>query len=557
MTFTTIVCVTALLAPIDQPLTSMMTDQSDLALATTLALQTAPRKQAAPAQRSAPRSAPAKATGPRSTSVTIAPAVRSAQAAQAPYREIWASSWRPVPAGCTLLTQQIRVEGAFFPSFPAVTLATRPNPAKVAQMTNALPSGRAALMWWRYSNSLFQPEPPNGDPGASTSANPRPWDAAAVNAVSQEWTAWLQEFKAAGGKLDYLIGDSERWGMYKSWSLSNSQIQQIFADPRAGQPYFSAPPLTTLLVGANISMVKQFTQTTDYMKWDCAMGTLAAAAMQKAVWDPAAALFPNVRGSNYEGIKMAEKPAPDINGHPHPWNNMVGTASSPSAYGRMEGVSTGWFIDPTNTSQLSKSGTKRLDRTPWNAFLLDMQTGRACRRNAPETPLQPWIAIQKWRGRIAGLVPYPDDLRYHDEMVRHYALLGAEIFLYWNPEATGLGPDANWTEADRTACAFRLNSVLAETNSKTDGVVVATATTQPLALDARVVTTGAQRRDGKWIWRTAAHPDVKRLRNTATGASVGFDASGIGRWDVTDTNVPPTYVPDTSSPSSMVVIEPR
>jgi len=556
MTLTSIICVTALLAPTTEPLTMMMAGPFGPTTTTMMAAQSTPRKQATPAPRTAPAKAPAGRNG--STTVTVAPATRSTQQPLAPYREIWASCWRPVPAGCTLLTQQIRVEGSFFPGFPAVSLATRPNPAKVAQMTRALPEGRAALMWWRYSNSLFQPEPPNGDPSANSINDPRPWDANAVQAVSQEWTAWLQEFRAAGGRLDYLIGDCERWGMYFSWSLSDAQIQKIAADPRASQPYYSAPSLNSLLsaTNTNISMVKQFYQTKDYMKWDCAMGTLTAAAMRKAVWDPAVALFPKVRGSNYEGVKMPQSPAPDLNGHPHPWDNVVGSASSPVAYGRMESVSTGWFIDSADSTQLSKSGTKRLDRTPWNAFLLDIQTGRACKRNAPELPLQPWIALQKWRGRIAGLVPYPDDPRYHDEMVRHYALLGTEVFIYWNPEAVTL-PEGNWTEADRTACAFRLNGVLAEINSKTDGVLVATATTKAVGFDARVVTTGAQRRDGKWIWRTAAHPEVKRLRNSATGATVGFDASGVGRWDVTDTNTPPTYVPDTSQRSSMVLVEPR
>ena len=75
---------------------------------------------------------------------------------------------------------------------------------------------------------------------------------------------------------------------------------------------------------------------------------------------------------------------------------------------------------------------------------------------------------------------------------------------------------------------------------------------QPVALDSRVVTSGAQRRDGKWIWRTTAKPDVTRLRNTQTGAVVGFDASGVGRWDVTDTNVPPSYIPDLTQASLIV-----
>lgn len=538
MTLTSIICTSLLLiAPQSTP--AGTSRQSTTKTTTTVTVQPA-------ATGSASRNA-----------VTIVPGTRPRVTTMPPYREIWASCWRPVPAGCTLLTQQIRVEGAFNPSQPAASLASRPNPATVAAQSKALPAGRAALMWWRYSNSLFHPEPLGSYNPNFTVASPRPWDANAVTAVSQEWSAWLQEFKNAGGKLDYLIGDCERWGMFLSWSLTDGQIQQIASDPRASQPYFSALPLTTLLSGTTLSKVKSFTQTNDYTKWDSAMGAITAAAMKRAVWDPAVQLFPAVRGSNYEGIRMTDKPAPDLNGHVYPWNNIVGTASSPVAYGRMESVSTGWFIDPANPTQLSKGGSKRLERTPWNAFLLDVQMGRGCKRSAPELPLQPWIALQSWRGRIAGLVPYPDDLRYYDEMVRHYALLGTEVFLYWNPESTGLGPDARWTEADRANGAFRLNGVLAEINTKTDGVVVATTTTQPISFEARVVTTGAQRRDGKWIWRTTAKPDVARLRNTQTGAIVGFDSSGIGRWDVTDTNVAPSYMPDTTQATLVNVVESR
>jgi hypothetical protein len=508
-----------------------------------LMMQTAPTRPGSSTAPTAPKIQPSRST------VTVTPK-SSTSGPLAPYREIYCLSWRSVPRTCNLLTQMIRLEGHFHPGFQTSSLVSLPNPATIAAQTKTMPPGRAAIQWWRYSNSLFYPDPLSG-PAAPAPAFPLPWDTNAVNAVTAEWNNWLQQFKNAGGRLDVLVGDCERWGMFSSWSLTNAQIQRIASDTRANQPYYSSPALTKLLDGTNVSMVKSFTQTTDYAKWDCAMGTLTAAAMKKSVWDPAAALFPGLRGSNYAGMQTTTNPAFDLNGHPILANNIVGTAASPVAYGEMEHIATAWFIDPSDSTKLSKTGTKKLDRTPWNAFLLDVQKGRACKRNAPNIPLQPWIAFQGWRGRIAGFVPYPSDLRYHDEMVRHFALLGTEVFLYWNPESNGVDSDINWTETERTAGATRLNGVLADLNSRLDGVVFAAATTEPLRLDSVVVTSGAQRRDGKWIWRTTVSPEVRRLRNLTTNAVVSLDATGVGRWDVTDTSTAPRYAVDTT-PVSLV-----
>lgn len=495
-----------------------------------------------------PRVAPP--TQPSRSTVTVTPKT-STSTPLAPYREIYGLSWRSVPRNCNLLTQMIRLEGHFHPGFQTSSLVSLPNPATIAAQTRTMPPGRAAIQWWRYSNSLFYPDPLSG-PIAPTPAFPLPWDTNAVNAVIAEWNTWLLQFRNAGGRLDVLVGDCERWGMFSSWSLSNTQIQRIVTDPRANTSYYSSPPLTKLLEGTNISMVKSFAQTTDYLRWDRAMGTLTAAAMKKAVWDPAVAAFPNLKGSNYSGMRMLDNPAPDLNGHPMFSDNIVGTAASPVAYGELECITTAWFVDPNDPTKLSKTGTKRLERTPWHAFLVDVQKARACKRSAPSVPLQPWIAFQGWRGRIAGLVPYPTDQRYHDEMVRHLALLGAEVFLYWNPESNGADRDINWSETERTAGAVRLNGVLADLNTRLDGVVFATATTAAVRLDSQLLTSGAQRRDGKWIWRTTVSPEVRRLRDLATNGVAALDSTGTGRWDVTDTANPPRYAVDTT-PLSLVI----
>jgi hypothetical protein len=56
-----------------------------------------------------------------------------------------------------------------------------------------------------------------------------------------------------------------------------------------------------------------------------------------------------------------------------------------------------------------------------------------------------------------------------------------------------------------------------------------------------VVTTGARRVDGRWIWRTTARPGFNAVRNIDTGAVLTL-TSGVGRWDLTETAEMPRYV---------------
>lgn len=464
----------------------------------------------------------------------------------APSREIWAATWKPVPAACGMLTHMMFLEG----EFSVARRSALPDPATFAARSRALPQGRAAIQWWRYSNSLFAPhlDAQALAPSLSRTSTHHPWDTVAVEAVAAEWRTWLADFRHAGGRLDVLVGDCERWGIFSSWSLDATAVQRITRDPRMHQSVFGVPSLSLMLAGVDLGKVTSYQSTNDYIGWNQAIGTLATAAMRQAVWAPAQAAFPNARGSNFGGMRMLHGPAPDLNGHPQSADNVFATASAPVCYGSIEGASTAWFIDPADPTRLSKSGTTRIQRSAWFSFLFDQQTARACRRTSPEIPLHPWIALQAWPGDKPDLVGYPKDQRYHDEMVRHLALMGAETFLYWNPEKmpeSSGGGQAPWTAADHAACAQRLNEVLREVNARTGGVVASTQTREAIRFDAAMVTSGALRKDGRWVWRTTVRDDVIELRSVRNGAGVPLEHNSRGRWDVTDTPVPPAYTAHT------------
>jgi hypothetical protein len=433
------------------------------------------------------------------------------------------------------MSHLIYLPGHFVPGSTNI----RPNPVELAQLSQQRPEGRAAILWWRYANSLFDFTSESQIHGGAP-AQPKPYSEFAINSVRGEWGQWLQDYKAAGGRLDYLIGDCERWGMYTNWGLNQSQIDIVANDPANLGSAVGLNSMSSPFEGIATSQVLQFTTSPAYISWNQAIGKLTAAAMTRAVWDPAAEHFPAVRGSNYDGRVMTAGAAPDLNGHPQTADNVVGSAASPVAYGRIEHAATAWFIDSQDPTKLSKQGSVRIERTAWFSFLMDVQLGRACKRSDPARPLQPWFALQIWEGDQQGTVGYPKDLRYHDELVRHYALLGSEVFLWWNTASPLPTPLPGSATLSRDDCARRFNTVVDEINQTTLGVVTETTTMDALSFSTDVVTTGARRADGRWIWRTTARPGFNAVRNLDTG-TVHALTSGVGRWDLTETAEMPRF----------------
>jgi hypothetical protein len=433
------------------------------------------------------------------------------------------------------MSHLIYLPGHFVPGSTNI----RPNPVELAQLSQQRPEGRAAIFWWRYSNSLFD-FPRAQHYSAPAPVQPKPYSVFAINAVRDVWSQWLQDYKAAGGRMDYLIGDSERWGIYKNWELNQSQVDLIINDPANSGGAAGLTPMSSPFDGIANSQVLQFMSSPTYLSWNKAIGKLTAAAMNQAVWEPAAALFPAVRGSNYDGKLMVDGPAPDYNGHPQLSDNVFGTAASPVAYGWIHHASTAWFIDGQDSTKLSKSGTERIARNAWFSFVMDVQLGRSCKRNDPTRPLQPWVAFQIWEGVPQGTVSYANDMRYHDEMLRHYALLGTEVFLWWNTASPFPAPLPGSATLSRDDCARRFNGVVDEINETTLGVVTETTTLSAVPFSTDVVTTGARRVDGRWIWRTTVRPGFNSVRNLDTG-TVHALTSGVGRWDLTETAEMPRF----------------
>lgn len=458
-------------------------------------------------------------------------------ARQAPDRSIWVASWKPVWADLPHVTPMLWLDGALRCSpDPGDRL---PDPARVAESSRTLPEGRCVLLWYRYFTTFWSCAEDEVRSNATGTAYPGPWADAAMARVEMEWTRWLDEYRRAGGRLDVLVGDCEDWSTVTNWWLKPDQFAAIRSDPRFRQPKYGLDPLAEMLKDVDLDRVLDSASSTEYLAWNLVISRLTAAEMIRAVWNPACKAYPNLKGSNYGGLRAISRPAPDPNGHPQPLDCIVGTSPSPVAYGSLLQASTACAIDPGDPTRLTRGGKDRLPQDAWSSFLIDQQQGRAARRGAPDRPLMPWIASRTFVGDDGRSIGYPKDPRYYFENIVHYALLGTEIFLWWNPLAGGDQP----LPAD-LELAQELERTMALLNRQCGGAVDRTIDASPIRFDSAFVLTGARCRDGRTLWRATFRPDVRSYRRTDTGERRTLPPNVVGEWIQTADDRPPVIETD-------------
>lgn len=452
-------------------------------------------------------------------------------------RPIWVASWKTVWADLPHVTPMLWLDGALLcnPN-PGDRL---PDPVRVAEASKTLPVGRRVLLWYRYFTTFWTCTEDEVRSEATGATYPGPWADAAMARIEMEWSRWLDQFQQAGGRLDVLVGDCEDWSKFTNWWLKSDQLAAIRADARFRRAKYGLEPLADLLKGVNLDKVIDNASSNEYLAWNLAISKLTAAEMTRAVWDPACKAFPALKGSNYGGVRSITQPAPDPNGHPQPLDCVVGTSPSPVAYGSLLQASTSCSIDQADPTRLVLGGRQRLPQDAWSSFLIDQQQGRAARRGSPDRPLMPWIASPTFVGDDGHSIGYPKDPRYYIENVLHYALLGTEIFLWWNPLVGGEQP----LPADLKLAQF-LEGIMVRLNEQTGGVVERTIEASPVRFDAPFVLTGARCRDGRTLWRVTFKPDVRSYRRIETGELRTLPSNAVGEWIQTADDRPPAITVD-------------
>jgi hypothetical protein len=441
---------------------------------------------------------------------------------------IWAASWGAVPPTCGNIVAMVRLPGDFRPFGPSESVDAE----ALAKSLKRLPPGRRSVLVNRYCHSFWGYRQdvatlPDGREVAS------PWPDAAIKEIDRDWPRILAITKYCGGSIDLLVADFEEWTQMWTWGISDAGIDALRNDPRWRQPRYGTPALASLLPevqSATPRAIKDWGSSL-YLRWNLELGKATAGAMNEAIWKPAVTTFPGLVGSNYQGFRSLDRPAPDGNGHQQPTDNILGNAASPALYGDIGGI-VNLSIDITNPALIARSGSMQMKRGPWPSFLICQQQARACVRSAPSVPLVPWIAHVSYEGDVAGagIVGFPKDPRCYDENLRHVALLGTPTFLWWRSMEVTPEPDTS-----------RLDAVISEINGRTLGRIREPADVEPISFLSEVVVAGGRRHDGRWVWRVSASPEVALLREVGTGREWAPTADTLGFWVDTAEKVAPRW----------------
>ncbi len=322
---------------------------------------------------------------------------------------------------------------------PSRTIAR--NLTELAERLRARPEGRRAIVWRAFGNeTLLQEHPDDATvPGPSgQAAQPGIWWESGATATSEVTRAVFEGLAARGVTLDWLFIDVE-WDL-SNWSIGTcsgadprvraeqeSRWRAVEEDPRF--PAILAPwreVAGTDVGGALAAELCPWVPGTErYLSWNALMHDRTAAHYETAFFEPARAVFPSVRVSNYAYAHHDRRfRVPDLNGHAvmrYGDGALVGTHQSPPCYGEL-----GQVADRPNAEI---SSTETYGRTAFNSFRFAINTYRASALARPDVPMAPWVGPRDYAD--GGRVPLArTDL--WDELVLHLGVSGPDALIYWN-----------------------------------------------------------------------------------------------------------------------------
>jgi len=340
------------------------------------------------------------------------------------------------------------------------------------------------------------------------------WPELGVAANQQRFTDFFTTFKQAGGRMDWFVLDFE--GGYSNWHLGGGEAKEPMWRALQNDPRF--PALAAKLGFDDLMTVCYYPGKTNYLKWNAVTGGLKDAALQEAIFGPAAALFPGLQGSNYGGVQIDEANAvPDLNGH-RQWSEtaLMGTHNAPSLYAT---------IGQLGDRKLA--GDQPYGRSPMAGLRLELQSVRAIQR-CSDQPLSPWIAWQRYAGDGDNRPPATiGNTPYWHELVYHLALAGCDTYLFWNPHPwrPNQDPETLSTAKDE----HLLDELLADLNVRLTGDVREALSKEAIPWDAKVLLTGL-RVDDHTIWRLTVDEGITEVMATVAGRPVTIPIEGVGAW---------------------------
>ncbi len=379
----------------------------------------------------------------------------TAQAGPAGGPAFWAWCWSPTARADQNLYPMIWIRNSDYS-----------NPGRIAAETRHIPRGRVALFMWNAAPRLLKGALDTCRTVAGRHTEyPSPWLDKGSAQISERVAKFFRQYKAAGGRLNYLVMDYEA-GL-GSWSMTKANLLAISADPRSAALKRKLGFSNLLNVGTSTGgMCSERCRRI----WNEMMGHIVTAALNRAIYQPARSVYPHISASNYDSFIMLGLIAPDDNGYYQPSDLFFGNVQSPSYYNRIAWGLRGWLATQTTGG----SG-------PFATLRYEMVSLQAIERSS-NAPIVPWISYKS----------YVKNNPYYRELVYQLALRGANHFLYWNPRPWLKGQTL--ATAHDNAVANHCLSVLNQKLGSTAGKVVRTGAIvwqNDLLVAARTTVTGS------------------------------------------------------------------
>ena len=361
-----------------------------------------------------------------------------------------ALTWGSVDKACTQQTQMIPV---YYPQTGAWDTQTG---ARAAAKTKNQQVGQRVLLLLDFVDDITAHP---SDRCIATNANgvstitpyQSPFLTNGIKRSQARIEKFFDEFKAAGGVVDYVIFDNE--DILAAWKVGMDGLQAIENDSRFKSTYGKT-------IGFKVSQIRW--GNVFHATWDALMIGIVDAAMNTAAYVPIKKRFPNARVTNYESCVLKKANAsPDSLGRPM-WNQSsgFGTDDAPSYYGGAARTMATAKFDGVNTI-----GSK-----PEDLFRFQLNRMRSVIKSSNGTRSQmPWISHRQF-GNLENYfqdkeLPYPmSSTKYWDEMVIQQVMHGADTLQVFNPVAWQVGSDPKMFNPKEDQ--FALESIITDLNQR-------------------------------------------------------------------------------------------
>ena len=444
-----------------------------------------------------------------------------------------ALTWGSVDKSCTQQTQMMPVD------YPQTTGAW------AAAQTMKQPVGQRVLLLRFFVDDLTKHP---SDRCIATNANgvstitpyQSPFLTNGIKRSLARIEKFFDEFKAAGGAVDYVIFDNE--DNLVAWKVGMNGLQAIENDSRFKLRYAKT-------IGFKVSQIQW--GNVYHATWDALMIGIVDAAMSRSAYDPIKKRFPNVRICNYESSVLKKAYAsPDCLGRPM-WNQSTGfgTDDAPSYYGGAAPTMAAAKFDGVNTIGSKPEDLLRFQLNRMRSVIKSSNGARS---------QMPWIAHRQF-GNLANWFPgeeYPfpmSSTMYWDEMVIQLVMHGADTLQVFNADTWDPGADLAMFNPKEDQ--FALESIITDLNARLGANPGASRWFTVTGWADKVFATGRILSNGT-LWRISFTDDVNSIAlplRDGTIKIVTRQEGTAGAWFFETSTNPITVRKDNSEVAFVVV----